>query len=357
MCASIQAIETDSYAQTKHLISYWILLSLIYLFEYAFITHLLWFQPWLYIKLMIIFWLTIPDFGRASYVYDNLIRSMKPKIDTWRKCLVEKDNFLMHAERYMKENGSEALEKLIASKNTMCRSDAEMRNEIIDTDNKEVLKTNGEKLQREHKDIKDLEAVDEKEVHVTKQDIPVMPKIVISQNASSVTVETKGTVDINTAGGELPLTSTTRKEVQKEWTCALCLVTTTSEKDLNSHLNGMRHRASCEAALLRAKKQPAQQKLKNYQSKEDVKQKNFSNKLNSKVKNGDDIVNKGLKGTVEMSRKMRKNLSEPVTMDDTKLMCRVCNVVLHCEANKVSHLNGKKHLAKLQSKVDSSKSK
>jgi hypothetical protein len=41
---------------------------------------------------------------------------MKPKIDTWRKCLVEKDNFLMHAERYMKENGSEALEKLIASK-------------------------------------------------------------------------------------------------------------------------------------------------------------------------------------------------------------------------------------------------
>jgi len=34
----------------------------------------------------------------------------------WRKCFVEKDNFLMHAERYMKENGTEALEKLIASK-------------------------------------------------------------------------------------------------------------------------------------------------------------------------------------------------------------------------------------------------
>jgi hypothetical protein len=31
------------------------------------------------------------------------------------------------------------------------------------------VQTNGEKLQREHKDIKDLEAVDEKEVHVTKQ--------------------------------------------------------------------------------------------------------------------------------------------------------------------------------------------
>ncbi|WJX46495.1 hypothetical protein P8452_33293 [Trifolium repens] len=169
MCASVQAIETDSYEKTKHLISYWILLSLIYLFEYAFMTHLLWFQPWLYIKLMIIFWLTIPDFGRASYVYDNLIRSMKPQIDTWRKCFVEKDNFIMHAERYMKENGSEALEKLIANKNTMCWSDAEMTNEIIATDNKEVLKTNREKLQPEHKDIKDLEAIEEKEVHVTKQ--------------------------------------------------------------------------------------------------------------------------------------------------------------------------------------------
>lgn len=47
---------------------------------------------------------------------------MKPHIVTWRlndyrtKCSVEKDNFLMHAERHMKENGTEALEKLIANK-------------------------------------------------------------------------------------------------------------------------------------------------------------------------------------------------------------------------------------------------
>ncbi|RDX86183.1 HVA22-like protein a, partial [Mucuna pruriens] len=36
LCASVQAIETDSYKETRDLISYWILLSLIYLFEYAF---------------------------------------------------------------------------------------------------------------------------------------------------------------------------------------------------------------------------------------------------------------------------------------------------------------------------------
>jgi hypothetical protein len=71
---------------------------------------------------MIIFWLIIPDFGRASYVYNKLIHSMKPQIVSWglnsfwKKWFFEKDNFLMHAERYMKENGTEALEKLIASK-------------------------------------------------------------------------------------------------------------------------------------------------------------------------------------------------------------------------------------------------
>jgi hypothetical protein len=76
----------------------------------------------MYIKLLFIFWLTMPDFGRASYVYNNLIHAMKLQIVTWRlnnywrKWFFDKDNFLMHAERYMNENGTEALEKLIASK-------------------------------------------------------------------------------------------------------------------------------------------------------------------------------------------------------------------------------------------------
>ncbi|WJX52461.1 hypothetical protein P8452_38573 [Trifolium repens] len=167
MCASVQAIETDSYEKTKHLISYWILLSLIYLFEYAFMNLLLWFQLWPYIKLMTVFWLIIPDFGRASYVYNNLMCTMKPQIVTcWRKCFVEKDNFIMHAERYMKENGTEALEKLIASKNTMCRPDAEVSNEIKAA---EMLKTNGGRFQTKHKDINDLEAIVKKEIPATKQ--------------------------------------------------------------------------------------------------------------------------------------------------------------------------------------------
>ncbi|CAK8577929.1 unnamed protein product [Lathyrus sativus] len=260
MWASVQAIETDSNAATKDLISYWILLSLIYLFEYAFMSLLLWLRVWLYIKLMIIFLLTIPDFGRATYVYDNFIRPVKLQIVAWRKCFVEKDDFLMHAERYVKENGTEALEKLIASKNTMCRPDAKVTNEIIATDNKNALKTNGERLQIVHRDIKDLEATEKKEIHSTKQDIPVMPKVGPSQSASSATVETKGTAESDRTGGEVSQSSSTPKKMQKEWTCALCLVTTTSEITLNSHLSGRRHRDA--AAALIAKKQPTIQKQK-----------------------------------------------------------------------------------------------
>lgn len=91
-------------------------------FNYLIIMSDIRFQLWPYIKLMIGLWLIIPDFGRTTYVYNNLIRSTIPQIITWRlnsywrDCFAEKDNFLLHAERYMKENGTETLQKLISSK-------------------------------------------------------------------------------------------------------------------------------------------------------------------------------------------------------------------------------------------------
>jgi len=73
---------------------------------------------------MIILWLIVPDFERASYAYNNIIRkciSSNPQaairsLNNWRKFFVKKDDFLLHAERYVEENGTEALTKLIASK-------------------------------------------------------------------------------------------------------------------------------------------------------------------------------------------------------------------------------------------------
>lgn len=72
---------------------------------------------------MIIFWLIVPDFGRASYAYNNIIRTcisnpqaILSSLNNWRKIFVKKDNFLLHADRYLEDNGTEALMKLIASK-------------------------------------------------------------------------------------------------------------------------------------------------------------------------------------------------------------------------------------------------
>jgi len=72
---------------------------------------------------MIILWLILPDFERASYAYNNIIRKCfsNPQaairsLNNWRKFFVKKDNFLLHAEKYVEENGAEALMKLIASK-------------------------------------------------------------------------------------------------------------------------------------------------------------------------------------------------------------------------------------------------
>ncbi|KAE9446137.1 hypothetical protein C3L33_21965, partial [Rhododendron williamsianum] len=49
---------------------------------------------------------------------------------------------------------------------------------------------------------------------------------------------------VATAGGESKAVEIIDSEkVQREWTCALCQVTTTSEQILDSHLQGRRHKA------------------------------------------------------------------------------------------------------------------
>ncbi|KAE9597095.1 hypothetical protein Lalb_Chr16g0383011 [Lupinus albus] len=185
LCASIQAIETDSYTETRNLISYWILFSLIYLFEFAFMRLLQWVQFWPYIKLMVIFWLIIPDFGRSSSVYSHLVHSsisLKPqavisRLKNWKKLFVKKQDFLQHAERFIEENGTEALAKLIASKNTTHNPavEAEATNAIRATDMKEMqqkehhMNTIGRKHKTEHKDVEDLEVIEKKTISAIKR--------------------------------------------------------------------------------------------------------------------------------------------------------------------------------------------
>lgn len=80
---------------------------------------------WPYVKILVVCWLVIPYFNGASIAYNNVVRpclSMQlPQIivDMLNKkqySSLTRESFLEETERYVKENGTEALEKLFASK-------------------------------------------------------------------------------------------------------------------------------------------------------------------------------------------------------------------------------------------------
>lgn len=75
-------------------------------------------------KLMMVAFLVMPNFGRSAYVYNHLIKSciyMNPQavISRFRNLqniFAKKEDFMVEAEKYITQNGTEALEKLISGK-------------------------------------------------------------------------------------------------------------------------------------------------------------------------------------------------------------------------------------------------
>ncbi|KAI3433055.1 HVA22-like protein [Psidium guajava] len=127
--ASIKAIETKSRTDDQQWLTYWVLYSLITLFELTFAKLLEWFPIWPYAKLIFACWLVLPHFNGAAYVYKHFIRPFyrNPQCTTmWyvpRNNLFHKrDDVLTAAERYMEEHGTEAFERLISkSVSVICR--------------------------------------------------------------------------------------------------------------------------------------------------------------------------------------------------------------------------------------------
>ncbi|KAL1317467.1 hypothetical protein HN51_069571 [Arachis hypogaea] len=128
--ASIQAIETRSIADDQQWLTYWVLYSLITLFELTFAKVLEVLAIWPYAKLILSCWLVLPHFNGAAHVYKQYIRPfyMNPQLPhlpqmprtshMWyvpRKNIFSKqDDVLTAAERYMEEHGTEAFERLIS---------------------------------------------------------------------------------------------------------------------------------------------------------------------------------------------------------------------------------------------------
>ncbi|KAF6159423.1 hypothetical protein GIB67_032194 [Kingdonia uniflora] len=72
--ASIRAIESPSTLDDQQWLTYWVLYSLITLFELSCWKVLIWLPFWPYVKLIFGLWLVLPIFNGAAYIYENFVR-------------------------------------------------------------------------------------------------------------------------------------------------------------------------------------------------------------------------------------------------------------------------------------------
>ncbi|XP_057949979.1 HVA22-like protein a isoform X1 [Malania oleifera] len=121
MYASIRAIESRSFADGEKWLRYWVLYSLITLFNLTLGRVLEVLPFWSYAKLIAVCWLVLPCFNGAPYVYEHFIRPFYWNAQTatiWhfpmnRGLFHKQDDLMTAAEKYMKMHGTEAFERLI----------------------------------------------------------------------------------------------------------------------------------------------------------------------------------------------------------------------------------------------------
>lgn len=119
--ASVRAIETKSPVDDQQWLTYWILYSMLTLFELTFAKLLEWIPIWPYAKLILSCWLVIPYFSGAAYVYERFVRPLfinKQTVNIWyvpkmKDFFSKPDDILTAAEKYIAENGTEDLQHLI----------------------------------------------------------------------------------------------------------------------------------------------------------------------------------------------------------------------------------------------------
>ncbi|XP_062021856.1 uncharacterized protein LOC133738348 isoform X2 [Rosa rugosa] len=447
--SSIKAIETNSITDTHKINTYWVIFSLILLFEHAFMKLLEWFLLWPYIRLLIVFFLVMPHFDGALYVYKHLIcpcLSINPQIVIYlfnkRKESLARDNFLSEVERYVKENGPEGLEKFIACKSTRTNLNVKEFNAVSSMDNEasKSIKPNGgqkdikavqvsqaepnltvneDKFSSRKMNEKAIEAAADREIlntpppkKVQKEWTTVSPlptqtdatfnsplddnkhkatyEVLKIKNEAepkltwpeSITVAAMEIYEKPVEVGTVIEDPEPPKEVQKEWTCALSQVTT-CERNLNSHLQGRKHKAAYEAlkagnqafvskiapaSTAKTSNQPNKEPGKSIPSSgskqkvtvnENVQgQKNSSTapitKKHYKPKEelADGVSSNGQKRKIAIQvEKVQSQQPKPNEVPRVKSCpwrCEICSVSCSDEIDLLSHLNGKKHKENVQ---------
>ncbi|KAF3963672.1 hypothetical protein CMV_011965 [Castanea mollissima] len=356
LCASICAIESNSNSDTRKLIAYWVFYSLISLFEHAFMKLLEWLPFWPHMKLMIMYWLMIPHFSGALYFYELLVPpclSLVPHIvinlfNEWKEPYLKRDDFPTEtAERFQKQNESEASEELISSDESKS-----IENNVGQKEDKDVEVTEEDEdveVTEENEDVEVTEENEDFEVTEENEDVEVTEKNEVAAIERVTPIEstlvltgksTETLTDMNVTSKSTPGFT----EVQKEWACAICKVTIQSETTLNSHLQGKRHKANYEVlkAITRAKKKgfPTSTSKKHVHI-QTQKKRASSNGLKEEV----NIKQWDVHGLQINSKKIVQDARSP-------LLCYICNVRCPSKDNLDAHLKGKKHLARIQELAD-----
>ncbi|KAJ0091704.1 hypothetical protein Patl1_14572 [Pistacia atlantica] len=178
--------------------------------------------------------------------------------------------------------------------------------------------------------------------------------------------------------GELPITSLKKNKIE-EWSCALCQVSATSERGLNEHLRGKKHKAK-EKALRTQKMQqknstaslPKKQKsvkaITFAGSEPEMKVEEKSLQINKrkdgsdqKMENGKDLNNKKSdflkkENGNAVNKKKKNGVSTVGKVEKTpearrkkfKFWCEICQVGAYSEVVMETHMNGKKHMFRTQ---------
>ncbi|KAG0471753.1 hypothetical protein HPP92_016299 [Vanilla planifolia] len=136
---SVKAIETKSPIDDQQWLTYWILYSLITLFELTFAKLIEWLPFWPYAKLMFNCWLVLPYFSGAAYVYQHYVRPFivnKQTVNIWyvpqKNIFSEPDDVLSAVERFIEENGPDAFEKLLKKAKRVSNGKTSKKSDLVE---------------------------------------------------------------------------------------------------------------------------------------------------------------------------------------------------------------------------------
>ncbi|KAK4563729.1 hypothetical protein RGQ29_006026 [Quercus rubra] len=219
------------------------------------------------------------------------------------------------------ENEVATIERVTPIESTIVQTGKSTETLTVEEENEDVEVT---------EENEDVEVTEKNEVATIERVTPIESTLV--QTGKS----TEALTDMNVISKSTPNFT----EVQKEWACAICMVTIQSETTLNSHLQGRRHKANCEVlkAITRAKKKnfPTSTTMK-HEHTQTQKKCASSNGLKEEV----NIKQWDVHGLQINSKKIVQDTRSP-------LLCYICNVRCPNKDNLDAHLKGKKHLTRIQ---------